>query len=199
MTGAGLIGAVFAAVLLGSDPAAAARADREISRAPLLHAMMRTTIAPVMVDAGFRSNVIPGSASATINVRIVPGTDPNQIVADFRRVIDEANVEVTLARPSAGPSRVAPSAEDTDLYRALERHAREVFPGSAVTPTLFQAGTDAGAWRSRGVPVYGVYPYPITPDQLVRMHGNDEHVNVAALTAGTELIYRRLVDVAGSL
>jgi acetylornithine deacetylase/succinyl-diaminopimelate desuccinylase-like protein len=182
--------------LIGTDAAAAARADREISRDPLLHAIMRNTIAPVMLNAGFRSNVIPGSADATINVRIIPGTDPNQIVRDFERVIGDPAVSVRLSTPSTGPSRVPASSEDTDLYHALEREARAAFGGAEVTPYLFQAGTDAGAWRNRGVPVYGIYPYPITADQLTRMHGNDENVSVESLRQGTEMIYKTLVDVA---
>jgi acetylornithine deacetylase/succinyl-diaminopimelate desuccinylase-like protein len=62
---------------------------------------------------------------------------------------------------------------------------------------LFQAGTDAAAWRARGVPVYGIYPYPIDADELTRMHGNDEKVSIASLGQGTDMIYRMLVDVAG--
>lgn len=182
--------------LLGTDAAAAAQADRQISRDPLLHAIMRNTIAPVMLSAGFRGNVIPGSADATINVRIIPGTDPNQIVRDFERVIADPAVSVRLSTPSAGPSRVPASSEDTDLYRALEREASAAFGGAEVTPYLFQAGTDAGAWRNQGVPVYGIYPYPITADQLTRMHGNDENVSVESLRQGTEMIYKTLVDVA---
>jgi len=157
---------------------------------------MRNTIAPVMLNAGFRNNVIPGSADATINVRIIPGTDPNQIVRDFERVIGDSAVSVRLSTPSTGPSRVPASSEDTDLYRALEREARAAFGGAEVTPYLFQAGTDAGAWRSRGVAVYGIYPYPITTDQLTRMHGNDENVSVESLRQGTEMIYKTLVGVA---
>ena len=182
--------------LVGTDTAAAIRADREISRNPLLHAIMRNTIAPVMLTAGFRSNVIPGSADATVNVRIIPGTDPNQIVKDFERIVDDPSVSVRLSTPSAGPSRTPASSEDTDLYRALEREAKAAFPGAEVTPYLFQAGTDAGAWRNRGVPVYGIYPYPITDDQLTRMHGNDENVSIESLRLGTEVIYKTLVDVA---
>jgi acetylornithine deacetylase/succinyl-diaminopimelate desuccinylase-like protein len=182
--------------LLGTDTAAQIRADREISKDPLLHAIMRNTIAPVMLTAGFRGNVIPGSADATVNVRLIPGTDPNQIVRDFERVIDDPAVSVRLSTPSAGPSRVAASSEDTDLYRALEREAKATFMGAEVTPYLFQAGTDASAWRNRGVPVYGIYPYPITPEQLTRMHGNDENVSVESLRLGTEMIYNTLVDVA---
>jgi len=182
--------------LLGSDPAAAARADREISKDPLYHAMIRNTIAPVMLNGGFRSNVIPGSAQATINVRLIPGTDPKDIVREFEAVVADPMVSVRLANPSAAASRVNPSSENTDLYRALEKQARATFPGAEVTPYLFHAGTDAGPWRNRGVPVYGIYPYPITRDELTRMHGNDERVSVESLRLGTEMIYKTLVDVA---
>ena len=67
-----------------------------------------------------------------------------------------------------------------------------------MTPYLFQAGTDAAAWRSRGIPVFGIYPYPISNDELRRMHGNDERVSVESLRQGTEMLYRTLVRVAGS-
>ncbi len=105
---------------------------------------------------------------------------------------------MTFANPSAAAAagRGSPSSEATDLFRALERQARATFPGAEVTPYLFQAGTDAGAWRTRNVPVYGIYPYPITAEELTRMHGNDEQVSVESLRAGTEMIYKTLLDVA---
>ena len=179
-----------------SDRAALARADRLISRDPLLHALMRDTLAPVLLNAGFRSNVIPGSAEATINLRLIPGTDANAVVADLQRVVTDPNVEVRLSAPSTAPVGLPPSSQDTDLYRALVSNARKTFPGAEVTPYLFQAGTDAGAWRSRGIPVYGIYPYPITADDLTRMHGNDERVSMESLKQGTALVYQTLVDVA---
>ena len=186
----------FRTIATSSDAAAVARADREVSKDPLIHALLRNTIAPVLMNAGFRGNVIPGSAEATINVRTIPGTNPADVVREFQQVIDDPRVDVRLSNPSAGANPTPPSSEDTDLFRALAREAHATFPGAEVTPYLFQAGTDAGAWRSRGVPVYGIYPYPITADELTRMHGNDETVSVESLRQGTEMIYKTLVDVA---
>ncbi|MBZ5557925.1 MAG: M20/M25/M40 family metallo-hydrolase [Acidobacteriia bacterium] len=184
----------YQTIATSTDPMALARADKEISKDPLLHALIRNTLAPVLMNAGFRSNVIPGSAEATINVRTIPGTDLNRLAEQVQRVVADPNVEVKL-----GPGFAAnpASSEDTDLFRALVREARATFPGAEVTPYLFQAGTDAGAWRSKGIPVYGIYPYPITADELTRMHGNDERVSVESLRQGTEMIYKTLVDVAG--
>ena len=187
----------FRTLVESQDPAAIARADREISKDPLLHAIMRNTIAPVMVSGGFRGNVIPGSAEATVNVRVLPGTDPHDIVREITRIVSDPAVTVRLANPNLTASRAAASPEDTALYRALARQAKRTFPTAEVTPYLFQAGTDAAPWRDRGVPVYGIYPYPITAEELTRMHGNDERVSIESLRLGTEMIYDTLVEVAG--
>jgi acetylornithine deacetylase/succinyl-diaminopimelate desuccinylase-like protein len=187
----------FRTIATSSDAAAVAKADREVSKDPLIHSLLRNTIAPVLMNAGFRGNVIPGSAEATINIRTIPGTDPNALVKEFEQVVGDPRVEVKLASPGGAFNSVKPSSEDTELFRTLVKEARATFPGTEVTPYLFQAGTDAAAWRSRGVPVYGIYPYPITAEELTRMHGNDERVSVESLRQGTDMIYRTLVAIAG--
>lgn len=180
-----------------SDPAVVARADREISKDYLLHAIMRNTIAPVFLNAGFRGNVIPGSATATINFRVVPGTTTADLIAEIKKVVADPNVDVTAqGSAAANAASSAESPTSTDLYRALAESAGQLWPGVPVTPYLFQAGTDASAWRRRGVPVYGIYPYPISNDDLSRMHGNDERVPIDSLEQGTDLIYRTLLRVA---
>jgi acetylornithine deacetylase/succinyl-diaminopimelate desuccinylase-like protein len=182
--------------LVDGTPAEVRSADSIISRDPLLHAIMRNTIAPVIINGGFRSNVIPGSAEATINLRLIPGTDPESMVTLVQQLVNDRRVTVKLAGASPFPGS-PPSSLQTELYQTLAREAKAQWPTAEVTPYLFQAGTDAAAWRSRGVPVYGIYPYPITNDELRRMHGNDERVSVASLQQGTDMIYRTLVSVAG--
>lgn len=193
-------------ILNRKDPAQVREADRQVSQNPLLHALMRNTLAPVLLKAGFRGNVIPGSAQATINVRLIPNTDFDALLSHMRQVINDPRVEVSLASPDTPEgqraaallklrSSLGPSTKDTALYRALQTSAHSIWPGTPVTTYLFQAGTDAGAWRSRGVPVYGIYPYPITAEDLRRMHGNDERVSIHSLEQGTELIYKTLVQV----
>jgi acetylornithine deacetylase/succinyl-diaminopimelate desuccinylase-like protein len=199
----------YFADLVSGDPARVKRGDAEISRDPLLHAIMRNTIAPVIINGGFRTNVIPGSAEATVNVRVIPGTPPADIAAMLKRVIADDRIEIRqvggggggAGAPAAAGANAAPralvSSEDTDLYRALVKEAKATYAGAEVTSYLFQAGTDAAAWRSRGVPVYGIYPYAIDAEDLSRMHGNDERVSVESLRQGTEMIFRTLVSVAG--
>jgi acetylornithine deacetylase/succinyl-diaminopimelate desuccinylase-like protein len=94
-------------------------------------------------------------------------------------------------------ARVNESPKGTALYDALVKNAKATYPGVLVTPYLFQAGTDAAPWRNRGVPVYGIYPYPITAEDLTRMHGNDERVPVESLESGLRMITNTLLEVAG--
>ena len=91
------------------------------------------------------------------------------------------------SRPSATPSSV-----NTELYQALARESKAEWPSAENTPYLFQAGTAAARWRSRGTPEDGV-----STAELRRMPGNDERVSVRSLTQGTNMIFRTLVAVAG--
>jgi acetylornithine deacetylase/succinyl-diaminopimelate desuccinylase-like protein len=191
----------FRNLVTSKDPKLVSAADKAISENTLLHAIMRNTIAPVLMNAGFRANVIPGSAEATINFRTIPGTTAEELIAEVKRVIQDPRVEVTRAAAGgAGTARQTAGAEspkNSALYEALSKNAKLTYPGALVTPYLFQAGTDAGAWRSRGVPVYGIYPYPISAQDLERMHGNDERVSIASLESGLKMITDTLVEVAG--
>ena len=90
-----------------------------------------------------------------------------------------------------------PSTTDTDLYRSLVREGQRQWPGVEVAPALFEAGTDATPWRQRGIPVYGVYPYPISLDELQAMHGNDERIPIASLEQGTDMLTRVLREAVG--
>jgi acetylornithine deacetylase/succinyl-diaminopimelate desuccinylase-like protein len=63
-------------------------------------------------------------------------------------------------------------------------------------PTLLVASTDATPWRERGVPVYGIGPFPVDKVSLRRVHGDDERVEVRAVREGAEFVYRMLVTAA---
>lgn len=202
----------FEQLVNGPDPRQVEEADNEVSKDPLLNAIMRNTFAPVFLNAGFRGNVIPGNAEATINLRLLPGTNIDEILAEIRGVIQNPQIDITLAGGGAPGTKddvqelrkhfeeisaVQPSPTDTELYRALAFQGQAAFH-APVTPYLFQAGTDAAAWRKRGIPVYGIYPYAIASADLSRMHGNDERVRVRSLAQGTEMIYKVLLQVAAA-
>ena len=192
-------------------PAALRRLADQLQAGPwgeLYDGLIRNIFVPTIVDGGFRANVLPGTAQATVNMRMLPGQKPRPLIARLRRVVDDPKVEITPVvtgdatveetldtfdkRAEQPPSRI-----NTDLYRSLVREGRRQWAGVEVTPALFEAGTDATPWRSRGIPVYGIYPYPISHADLTAMHGNDERIAVRSLEQGTDMVTRVLQDALG--
>jgi acetylornithine deacetylase/succinyl-diaminopimelate desuccinylase-like protein len=182
------------------------RVVRRSDFGPLLSALMQTKFTNTIVEGGIRSNVIPGSAEATVNMRLLPGVTGEQAVRELRRTIDDPRVEIVVGGDGESPQdvfdsvrerqRVAASSTDSDLYRALSREIRAQHAGAVVTPALYEAATDAGPWRERGIPVYGIRPYAASATDLENMHGVDERVSISALNDGTDLVERILRAVA---
>ena len=182
------------------------RVIRRSEFGPLLSSLMRTTFTSTIVEGGIRSNVIPGIAEATVNMRLLPGGTGEQAVRELRRVIDDRRVKIIVGSDDQTPAeayqsirerqRIAASSIDSDLYRALAREIKAQYPGTVVTRALYEAGTDAEPWRQRGIPVYGLRPYPASAAVLEDMHGIDERVSIPGLNQGTDMVERILRAVA---
>ncbi|WP_298364114.1 M20/M25/M40 family metallo-hydrolase [uncultured Bradyrhizobium sp.] len=171
----------------------------------LLHALLRDTMVVIMIDAGIKPNVIPGDAKAVVNTRLLPGTTTDQMIEEIKRVIGDPGIDVSIVTSLSQQdardaylmrSKIPASPINTELYAALDRNAKRVWKDAVLVPTMFEAGTDAIAWRERNVPVYGIYPYPLDDDILSRMHGNDERIGVEAIKQGAEWVYTTLREVA---
>lgn len=181
----------------------AARVVVSRSSYPWLHrALLRTTHAFVIEEAGYKENVIPSSATVRVNCRGVPGGEkPREFLASVRDMMAERGVQVALAAPQGKTEAeyldeldetwaTPPADLDTPLWRALSGAAGETYPDAVFAPALFEAGTSLAPWRKRGIPGYGVYPYVLDNEQLIGMHGNDERIYVEALRQGTAFMYR---------
>jgi acetylornithine deacetylase/succinyl-diaminopimelate desuccinylase-like protein len=162
---------------------------------PEHNAVMRTTISPTIIKGGFRVNVIPGDALATLDVRALPDEDMEEFMEAMRQVIDDPAVEVVSgggSRPAAPPSRL-----DTELFQALERAQDKLFPDAVTIPTMTAGATDSAQLRAKGVQVYGIGVVAAEED-AARLHGNDERISVAGLRPFLEFLWEVVTDVAGA-
>jgi acetylornithine deacetylase/succinyl-diaminopimelate desuccinylase-like protein len=157
--------------------------DRYLRRSePVHYSMLRTSVVPTIMNAGFRSNVIPSEAEATLDVRVLPGEDMTKFLDELRRVINDPSVEVigpnADTRPASGPSRL-----DTEMYRALEASGRRLF-GVPALPYLLTGATDLAQLRAKGVQAYGTGPMATAEEgPLGGAHTDDERIPVKSLTA----------------
>ena len=156
-------------------------------------AMLQTTISPNIIRGGFRRNVIPAEAEAELDVRALPDEDLDGFLATLRQLIDDPAVQVTpptSMRPAAPPSRL-----DSEMFLALERVQRRMFPEAITLPTMLVAATDSAQLRARGVQTYGI---GLIRDDLSGVHGTDERISIEALGLFVEYVYRVVTEIAGA-
>jgi acetylornithine deacetylase/succinyl-diaminopimelate desuccinylase-like protein len=178
----------------GADSAAIADAAAVLSREPLHNAVLRTAGSLTIMRGGTRGNVIPSEGTATFNVRALPGEDIRAFVQRMNAVGGEPQVTFELSgEPGADPP---PSPVSTDLFAAMETAAKVMAPQVVVIPFMSTGATDGAALRARGIPTYGILPFPLEMEDELRMHADNERVPVRAIAWGTEYIYRVLQGVA---
>lgn len=167
--------------------------ERQLARSATTNALMRTTTALTMFNAGNKDNVLPGQADAVVNFRILPGETSASVQEHVRRVIDDPRIELQPLRPPFEPSRL--SSSRSAPYAVIERTVREVFPEALVVPSLMLAGSDARHFDEIADHSYRFMPIRFKAEDLPRVHGTDERIAVSQL-ADMVRFYHRLLQVS---
>lgn len=183
----------FADIRAALDDTAAARA---ITSDPTYNALLRNTIAVTGLAGSNKTNVIPPVATATVDVRLLPGQDPAAFLAELTRVVGDSAVTVTPQGPS-WPATESPA--DNELARAIAAAARARQPEAIVTPFMLSGFTDSHYFRRLGIASYGVSPFPLTSAESRGVHGNDERLSLDALRFGLRFVSDIVVRVAARL
>lgn len=143
---------------------------------PSVDALVRTTTAPTLLSAGIKDNVVPETARAVVNFRILPGDSSEAIARHLGNTIQDPRVEV-IARPRhREPSRE--SNIGGPAFDLLAATIRGTFPETVVTPYLVAGGTDARHYRNLSPNVYRFAPIVLRPDDRNRLHGTNERILV---------------------
>jgi acetylornithine deacetylase/succinyl-diaminopimelate desuccinylase-like protein len=150
------------------------------------NALLRNTISITGLQGSDKTNVIPPVARAALDVRLLPGQDPQAFLADLERVVGDSGVAITPQGPN-WPATESPS--ETELFRAITAAARERTPNAVVTTTPLAGFTDSHYFRRLGIVSYGVAPFPLNQAESRGVHGNDERVSLANLTFGVHFVY----------
>ena len=179
--------------VVSPDGGRAARGARVLARIPVLDAVLRNGISVTLLGGGLRTNVIPTEATATLNVRTLPGQSIDAVVRRLRAAIADPLVEVAILDRGAD---APPSDHASPLFQAIAASAAAIDPALAVVPYLSTGATDSAQLRALGMQAFGVLPFPMDQDDEDRMHGNDERVPLASLAFGTRLVFGAIRRVA---
>jgi carboxypeptidase PM20D1 len=155
------------------------------------NAMLRTTTALTIVNAGNKDNVLPGRAEATVNFRLLPGDTQQGVLAHAMQVVADDRITLTVEPGAGDASKVA--ATQSASYRLIERTIRELFPGTIVAPGLMVGGTDSRHFGKLSDHIYKFSPVRARSEDLSRFHGTNERISTANL-ADLIRFYHRLLS-----
>ncbi|GAA4408624.1 M20 family peptidase [Nibrella viscosa] len=142
------------------------------------NAMIRTTTAPTIFQAGVKDNVLPIEAKATINFRILPGETPATVANRVREVINNEEVTVTeLGVFSSNPSPV--SDPRAPAFQRLSQTIKSVFPDVIVTPYLVVGATDSRFFTGLSPNVYRFLPTRMNDEEIKSVHGTNERIPIS--------------------
>ena len=152
--------------------------------AKMLKAIVHDTANPTMLKAGYKANVIPATAEAVVDCRVLPGRQ-----AAFEAEVDELlGPDVTREWIKDLPSYE--TSFDGDLVDAMNAAVLAVDPDGRTVPYMLSGGTDAKAFARLGIRCFGFSPLRLPPelDFAALFHGVDERVPIDALRFGTEVL-----------
>ena len=161
------------------------------------NAMLRTTTALTIFQAGNKDNVLPGRAEATVNFRLLPGDTIASVTAHVedaaKTAAPQGKFELNKLPGASEASPVSPT--QSASYQRINKTVRELFPGTVVAPGLMIGATDSRHMIEIADHVYRFSPVRAKPEDLPRFHGTNERISEANLV---ELIrfYHRLVQQA---
>lgn len=162
---------------------------------PQGNAMLRTTTAPTVLQAGVKENVLPSTARALVNFRILPGDSAGSVLEHVRRAVDDPRITVrALQETVSDPSGV--TSVDGEPFQLLARTIRQVIPGAVVTPWLVVGATDSRHYSVLTPNVLRFVGAPIGPDDLRRVHGTDERVGVQGYVNSVRIYIQLLKNAA---
>lgn len=150
----------------------------------IVGATLRDTANPTMLTAGYKANVIPQTAEAVVDCRVLPGRQ-----AEFEREVDEL-LGPDVEREWITQLEAYETTFDGDLVDAMNDAVLAHDPDGRTVPYMLSGGTDAKAFAKLGVRCFGFAPLRLPPelDFAALFHGVDERVPVESLRFGTRVL-----------
>ena len=162
---------------------------------PWGNALLRTTAAPTVVQAGVKENVLPSTARALVNFRVLPADSVASVLEHVRAAVADARIDVRpLQEALSNPSAV--TSVDAEPLQLLARTIRQVVPGSVVAPWLVLGATDSRHYARLTPNVLRFFGATIGTEDVRGIHGTDERVGVQAYADAVWVYMQRLKNAA---
>lgn len=149
--------------------------SKQLGKSPTVAAAMRTTTAPTMIGGGTKENILPQTAHAIVNYRIHPRDTVEGVRARAEKLIGDPDVKVSVLNGNEPSPR---SARDGAGFQAMAAATAAIYGGVPVAPSLVIAATDSRNYVNVADDLYRFTPFILEADDLGRIHGTDERIDI---------------------
>ena len=157
----------------------------------LIYPLVQNKITPTVLRAGQKENNIPGLCEATLDVRLLPGFDRDDLYKILQKILGKLYKEVEFEPILDQPGGLTPS--KTDFYQKIEETLRQLEPGAKLVPVLSPGSTDMLHFRDKGIKAYGFVPMKLgrlsAKEFASLAHGYNERISVENLMFETRFFY----------
>ncbi len=161
---------------------------------PSSNAVIRTTGVATLITGGTKENVLPTSATATLNYRLLPGDTPEALLARIEETVDNKAVAVSLLPSPQLPAAVSPT--NGTIFPRLQRTIHEIYPEVLVAPYQLVAITDSRHYRQLTDNIYRFRPQFMGAQDLDRIHGVDERISIEDFDRLIRFYKRFIINIA---
>ena len=155
------------------------------------NALVRTTTAPTLFNAGIKDNVIPQNAKATVNFRIMPGESSSSVLTRVQDLVNDPRIQISKGRMQSEPSQV--SSTNSKGFNILRKTVAEVYQDALVAPFLVIGGTDAKHFEPIANDIYRFSPMIINPSNIKSFHGLNERIAIKDFKKAVQF-YQKLIQ-----
>lgn len=174
-----------------ANPAAREKLARNLRH----YSLLRNTISITVLEGSNKTNVIPPTARAELDVRLLPGQDPQAFLAALKQAVAGPGVDIKPLGIGWPPPE---SPADSELFRAIQTVAQRREPGARLVPLVNTGFTDSHYFMELGITCYGYAPFKVSEAENFRVHGNDERLSVDNLRDGARFLYDLLLEIGQS-
>jgi acetylornithine deacetylase/succinyl-diaminopimelate desuccinylase-like protein len=185
--------------VLSPDPKVARAADDWLfENEPRHSSMLRTSVSPNIIQGGYRSNIIPSEAKATLDVRMVPDEDRDGFLERVKRIVNDPAIDVHFTNAGGRPS-VEAARLDSEVFRTLEATVTKIY--NAITlPSMSTGATDMAQMRAKGAQCFGIGSAVDVEDQAkgFAQHSDQERLLESELYRFVRFNWEVVTEIAGS-
>ncbi|MBI2979709.1 MAG: M20/M25/M40 family metallo-hydrolase, partial [Chloroflexi bacterium] len=162
--------------------------------AAYLSATTRMTVSPNVVRGGVKTNIVPDSCEAEVDIRVLPGQDQKYIFNQLGRIIGDAEIEVLQYHAPTF------STSDSEYYRLTTDTMKEFIGDVPILPSISSGATDSRFLREAGMPCYGISMMTLNLDQAMKqsVHGKNEKIDIESLRLKSDFLIKLARKYLGS-